>query len=58
MSAAGHMLKPGEVVTHNGLMFRIERVERRRVMRVLLELPEETETPESPVTANGVGAAR
>jgi len=41
MTVAGHMLKPGEVVSHNGLVFRVERVERRRVMRVSLELPEE-----------------
>jgi CBS domain containing-hemolysin-like protein len=43
MTAAGHVLKPGEVVKHNGLVFRVERVERRRVMRVRLELPEKTE---------------
>jgi len=43
MTAAGHVLKPGEIVKHNGLVFRVERVERRRVMRVRLELPEETE---------------
>jgi CBS domain containing-hemolysin-like protein len=40
MTVAGHVLKPGEVVNHNGLVFRVERVERRRVMRVGLELPE------------------
>ena len=38
MTAAGHVLKPGEVVRHNGLVFRIERVERRRVARVKLTL--------------------
>lgn len=40
MTVAGHVLKPAEVVNHNGLVFRVERVERRRVMRVGLELPE------------------
>jgi len=40
MSAAGHVLQPGEVVTHNGLRFHIERVERRRLLRVRLELIE------------------
>src|SRR5438445_12420618 len=44
MSAAGHVLQPGEVVTHNGLRFHIERVERRRLLRVRLEL---IETPKA-----------
>lgn len=43
MTAAGHVLKAGEVINHNGLRFHVERVERRRVMRVRVELPEETE---------------
>jgi len=43
MSAAGHLLKPGEVVPFNGLLFEIDRVERRRVMRVRLVLPAEDE---------------
>ncbi|MFN2530176.1 MAG: hemolysin family protein [Pyrinomonadaceae bacterium] len=38
MTEAGHVLKPGEVVNHNGLRFHIERVERRRIMRVTLEV--------------------
>lgn len=38
MTRAGHVLKPGEVVQHDGLMFKIERVEKRRVMRVKLEI--------------------
>ena len=38
MTQAGHLLKPGEVVQHDGLTFRIERVEKRRVMRVQLEI--------------------
>lgn len=38
MTQAGHVLQPGEVVTHNGLVFRVERVEKRRVMRVKLEI--------------------
>lgn len=39
MTAAGHLLKTGETIEHNGLIFTIERVERRRVMRVRLQLP-------------------
>jgi CBS domain containing-hemolysin-like protein len=41
MTEAGHVLQPGEVIKHNGLLFRVERVERRRVMRVRLEKTEE-----------------
>lgn len=43
MTVAGHVLKPGELVPYNDLAFRVERVERRRVMRVSLELPEKNE---------------
>ena len=38
MTEAGHVLKPGEVVQHDGLVFKIERVEKRRVMRLKLEI--------------------
>lgn len=38
MTEAGHVLKPGEVVRYDSLVFHIERVERRRVMRVRLEI--------------------
>jgi CBS domain containing-hemolysin-like protein len=38
MTQAGHVLKPGEVVQHDGLVFKVERVEKRRVMRVRLEI--------------------
>jgi CBS domain containing-hemolysin-like protein len=38
MTEAGHVLKPGEVVQHDSLVFKIERVEKRRVMRVKLEI--------------------
>lgn len=49
MTAAGHVLKPGEVVRHNGLVFKIERVERRRVARVKLTLtPEPAEAESEP----------
>jgi CBS domain containing-hemolysin-like protein len=43
MTEAGHVLQPGEVVKHDGLLFHVERVERRRVIRVRLErvAPEE-----------------
>ena len=38
MTEAGHVLRPGEVVQHDGLVFKVERVEKRRVMRVKLEI--------------------
>src|SRR5215212_1550916 len=37
MTEAGHVLQPGEVVKHDGHLFHIERVERRRVLSVRLE---------------------
>ena len=43
MTAAGHVLRPGEVVGYNGLTFHINRVERRRIVSVKLELPPATE---------------
>jgi CBS domain containing-hemolysin-like protein len=41
MTEAGHVLKQGETVKYNGLMFKVDRVERRRVMRVQLEILKE-----------------
>ena len=38
MTQAGHVLKLGEVVQHDGLIFKVEGVEKRRVMRVRLEI--------------------
>lgn len=38
MTQAGHVLKFGEVVKYDSLLFKVERVEKRRVMRVLLEI--------------------
>ena len=57
MTEAGHVLKPGEIVNYDSLLFQVERVERRRVMRVRLELPQESEEPESEMAAENVGAA-
>ncbi len=56
MTAAGHLLKTGETVEHNGLVFTIERVERRRVMRVRLQLPPK-EKSESTAATESVRAA-
>jgi CBS domain containing-hemolysin-like protein len=45
MSEAGHVLQPGERVRHNGLLFHVERVERRRILSVRMERAEEPEAP-------------
>jgi CBS domain containing-hemolysin-like protein len=39
MTVAGHVLQPGEVIETDGLLFYIEKVERRRLLQVRLELP-------------------
>jgi CBS domain containing-hemolysin-like protein len=52
MTVAGHVLKPGEIVPYNDLQFRVERVERRRVMRVVLELPEDKSAAEAASSAS------
>jgi CBS domain containing-hemolysin-like protein len=48
MTEAGHVLKPGDKVNYNGIIFEVDRVERRRVITVKLELPsgEQLATPE------------
>jgi magnesium and cobalt exporter, CNNM family len=58
MTAAGHIPRSGEVVRHNGLLFKVERVERRRVMRVRLELLDEAEKSEAESATEGASAAR
>jgi CBS domain containing-hemolysin-like protein len=55
MTEAGHVLQPGEVVQHDGLVFKIERVEKRRVMRVKLEVQQ---TDEEGETKNELDRAR
>jgi CBS domain containing-hemolysin-like protein len=57
MTAAGHVLKPGETVVHNSLAFTVERVERRRVLRVRLKLLEMLQTEQEAV-AEGARAGR
>ncbi|HEY0004982.1 MAG TPA: hemolysin family protein [Pyrinomonadaceae bacterium] len=56
MSAAGHVLQPGEVVQHDGLLFRVERVERRRILSVRLERAEAREESEMNAAGNGAGS--
>jgi CBS domain containing-hemolysin-like protein len=56
MTAAGHVLQPGEEVKYDNLTFRVERVERRRVLRVRLERTAEAENDAEQATVNGASA--
>ena len=55
MTEAGHVLEPGEVVKHDGLLFHIESVEGRRIAQVRLERIEE---PVETNQADGNGNAQ
>jgi CBS domain containing-hemolysin-like protein len=57
MTEAGHVLKPGETVKYDGLVFEVDRVERRRVMRVRLELPASPETAVAQLPSDTAHAA-
>jgi len=52
MTEAGHLLKPADVVEYNGLKFEVDRVERRRVISVRLDLPTDLKTPQPDPTSN------
>lgn len=41
MTEAGHILQPGETVNYDGLHFHVEKVEKRRIVRVRLERKKE-----------------
>jgi CBS domain containing-hemolysin-like protein len=55
MNEAGQVLNPGEVISYDGLSFHVERVEKRRVMRVRLEVTEKKEQPQEVNAANTAG---
>lgn len=57
MNVAGHVLKTEETVPYNDLQFRVERVERRRIMRVSLELPEKTSESEAQTVGTASSSA-
>ena len=57
MTQAGHVLKPGDVIEFNGLKFEVDRVERRRVITVRLELPSVPKTAEAEITSDSASAA-
>jgi CBS domain containing-hemolysin-like protein len=52
MSVAGHVLQPGEEIDHEGLRFKVEKVERRRLLRVRLELRAQKMETKAEETAN------
>ena len=55
MTESGQLLKPGEVISYDGLKFQVERVEKRRVISVRLEIPEQK--PEEETAANVANTA-
>jgi len=55
MTEAGQVLKPGEVIEYDGLTFHVERVEKRRVLRVRLEIPEKKPEETESNVANTAG---
>jgi CBS domain containing-hemolysin-like protein len=58
MTEAGHMLKPGDRVDYNGFLFEVDRVERRRVITVRLELPAiDQQAPTTEPASEGARAA-
>lgn len=57
MTEAGHVLKPGDKVNYNGLRFEIDRVERRRVITVRLELSADANSTVSEPASEGARAA-
>ena len=57
MTEAGHILKPGDKINYNGILFEVDRVERRRVISVRLELPVDPSTSEAEAEVQGARAA-
>lgn len=57
MTEAGHVLKPGDKVNYNGLRFEVDRVERRRVITVRLELHADSRTAVTETASEGARAA-
>src|SRR5436190_16291344 len=57
MTEAGHVLKPGDTVKYNGLKFEVDRVERRRVISVRLELSTDSKISAAEAVSEGARAA-
>ena len=58
MTEAGHVLKPGDEINYNGFRFEVDRVERRRVISVKLQLPGAPEAGVADAASEGARAAR
>jgi Mg2+/Co2+ transporter CorC len=58
MTVAGHVLQTGEVITTDGLTFHVEKVERRRLLQVRLELPEKEVDQSSNPAVDAAHASR
>jgi CBS domain containing-hemolysin-like protein len=57
MTEAGHILRPGDTINYNGLIFVVDRVERRRVISVRLEVSTEPKTAVVEAPSAGARAA-
>jgi CBS domain containing-hemolysin-like protein len=58
MTRAGHVLQAGEVIDYEGLRFHVEKVERRRLLSVRLELPEKEAETAVETASSAVNAGR
>ena len=58
MTKAGHVLQTDEVIEYQGLLFYVEKVERRRLLSVRLELPEKEAEAAVETASSAVNAAR
>jgi putative hemolysin len=58
MTKAGHVLQADEVIDYEGLRFHVEKVERRRLLSVRLELPEKEAETAVETATSAVNAAR
>jgi CBS domain containing-hemolysin-like protein len=56
MTEAGHILKPGDKIPYNNIIFEVDRVERRRVITVKLQLPAK-DKPEATEAVNETARA-
>ena len=57
MTKAGHVRQTDEVIEYQGLLFYVEKVERRRLLSVRLELPEKEAEAAVETASSAVNAA-
>ncbi len=57
MTEAGHILKPEDIINYNSLEFKVDRVEKRRVISVRLKVPESAGAPTGEKAKEGAHAA-